>query len=218
MSVIGKFDSFALRNVSNLELLHPQNIEVIDVVTLHQSINVNKVKHSSININFVKLEQISYVVAVFFGILDLYQNISQNIWQIPFGRFRSSHHKCSMKKGVLRNFTKFTRKHLCQSLFFNKVATLRPTTLLKKGLWHRCFPVNFVKFLKAPFLQNTSGRLFLQIWSSRIFCAFASLAHFHKSCLFRSLKAEFLRYKSALTKLILNFFSVIHGLKQTSFW
>ena len=30
-----------------------------------------------------------------------------------------------MKKGVLRNFTKFTGKHLCQSLFFNKVAGLR---------------------------------------------------------------------------------------------
>ena len=60
-----------------------------------------------------------------------------------------------MKKGVLRNFTKFTGKHLCQSLFFNKVAGLRPATLLKKRLWHRCFPVNFVKFLRTPFLQNT---------------------------------------------------------------
>ena len=27
----------------------------------------------------------------------------------------------SMKNGVLKNFTKFTGKHLCQSLFFNKV-------------------------------------------------------------------------------------------------
>ena len=26
------------------------------------------------------------------------------------------------KKGVLKNFAKFTGKHLCQSLFFNKVA------------------------------------------------------------------------------------------------
>ena len=26
------------------------------------------------------------------------------------------------KKGVLKNFTKFTGKNLCQSLFFNKVA------------------------------------------------------------------------------------------------
>ena len=34
---------------------------------------------------------------------------------------------------------------------------LRHATLVKKRLWHRCFPENFVKFLRAPFLQNTSG-------------------------------------------------------------
>ena len=55
------------------------------------------------------------------------------------------------KKGVLRNLTKFTGKHLCQSLFLNKVAGLRPTTLLKKKLWYKYFPVNFVKFLRTPF-------------------------------------------------------------------
>ena len=47
---------------------------------------------------------------------------------------RSSHQSCSVKKSVLRNFTKFTGKHLCQSLFFNKFAGLRPATLLKKRL------------------------------------------------------------------------------------
>ena len=31
---------------------------------------------------------------------------------------RSSHWRCSLIKGVLRNFAKFTGKHLCQSLFF----------------------------------------------------------------------------------------------------
>ena len=36
--------------------------------------------------------------------------------------FRNSHQRCSIEIGVLRNFTKFTGKHLCQSLFFNKVA------------------------------------------------------------------------------------------------
>ena len=30
--------------------------------------------------------------------------------------------RCSVRKGVLRNFTKFTGKYLCQSLFFNKFA------------------------------------------------------------------------------------------------
>ena len=38
--------------------------------------------------------------------------------------YRSSHQRCSIEKGVLKNFTKFTGKHLCQSLFFNKVAGL----------------------------------------------------------------------------------------------
>ena len=33
-----------------------------------------------------------------------------------------SHQTCSERRGVLRNFVKFTGKHLCQSLFFNKVA------------------------------------------------------------------------------------------------
>ena len=34
-------------------------------------------------------------------------------------------------------------------------------TLLKKKLWHRCFSVNFAKFLRKPFIQDTSGRLLL---------------------------------------------------------
>ena len=57
-----------------------------------------------------------------------------------------------LKKVVLRNFEKFTGKRLCQSLFFSKVAGLRPATLLKKRLWHRCFPAKFPKFLRAPLL------------------------------------------------------------------
>ena len=85
---------------------------------------------------------------------------------------RSSHRRCSVKKGVLRNFAKFTGKHLC----------LRPATLLKKRLWRRCFPVIFEKFLRTPFLQNTSWRLLLgdigilskfclsgHLWSVRIY-------------------------------------------------
>ena len=59
------------------------------------------------------------------------------------------------KKGVLRNFTKFIGKHLYQSLFFNKVAGLGPATLLKRRLLHRCFPVNFVKFLRTTFFHRT---------------------------------------------------------------
>ena len=37
----------------------------------------------------------------------------------PSQKHRSSHQRCSVRKSVLRNFTKFAGKHLCQSLFFN---------------------------------------------------------------------------------------------------
>ena len=47
------------------------------------------------------------------------------IFQLEFS-FKSSHQRCSVKKGVLRNLSKFKAKYLFQSLFFNKVAGLRP--------------------------------------------------------------------------------------------
>ena len=47
------------------------------------------------------------------------------VLSMPLGFYRSSRPEVFCKKGVLRNFTKFTGKHLCQSLFFNKVAGLR---------------------------------------------------------------------------------------------
>ena len=74
--------------------------------------------------------------------------------------YKSSHQRCSVKEGVLRDFAKLTGKHLCQSLFFNKVAG-GACIFIKKGLWRRCFPVNFAKFERTPFSQNTSGQLLL---------------------------------------------------------
>ena len=67
------------------------------------------------------------------------------------------------KKGVLRNFANFTRKHLSQSLFLNKVAGLSPAILSKKRLWRRCFPVNFAKFLRTPFLTEHPRWLLLTL-------------------------------------------------------
>ena len=72
--------------------------------------------------------------------------------------YRSSHRRCSVRKGFLRNFAKFTGKHLCQSLFFNKVTACN---FIKKRLWHRCFTVKFAKFVRTSFLQNTPGRLLI---------------------------------------------------------
>ena len=35
--------------------------------------------------------------------------------------------------------------------YWNNRSSLRPAILLKKRLWHGCFPVNFAKFLRTPF-------------------------------------------------------------------
>ena len=72
---------------------------------------------------------------------------------IPLRQFQSedSLNTCRsevfFRKGVFKNFAKSTGKHLCQNLYFNKVAGLRS---LKKRLWNRCFHVNFVKVLRTP--------------------------------------------------------------------
>ena len=64
---------------------------------------------------------------------------------------------CSVKKGVPKNFAKFTGKHLCQSLFFRPQAS----NFIEKRLWLNSFPVHFEKFLETSFSQNTSGGSFL---------------------------------------------------------
>ena len=59
-----------------------------------------------------------------------------------------------MSKAVLKHIGWFTRKHLCRSLFVNKVSDCRPTTLLKIGSDTIAFTVptqlnNFVEHLSA---------------------------------------------------------------------
>ena len=59
------------------------------------------------------------------------------------------------KKMCSWKFHKIHRKTPVPEAFFNNE--------LKKRLWYRCFPVNFVKFPRTPFLQNTSERLLLNV-------------------------------------------------------
>ena len=53
-------------------------------------------------------------------------------YNLMFTKFRRNHRRCSIKKGVLKTFAKFTEKHLCHNLVFNKVAGLRPGTFVKR--------------------------------------------------------------------------------------
>ena len=72
------------------------------------------------------------LMSLFLSLNNL-STLMKKIWSTQHG---SSHWMCSVNKGVLKIFAKFTGKHLCQSLFFNT---------LQKHLY----------------LPSTSGRLLL---------------------------------------------------------
>ena len=63
-------------------------------------------------------------------------------------RHRRSRPEVLCKKGVFRKFVKFTGKHLYQRLFLNKVAGLRPATLLKKESLAQVFSCEFFEISK----------------------------------------------------------------------
>ena len=73
--------------------------------------------------------------------------------------FRSSHCSHSIKKAILKDFVRFTGKHLCWSLFFNKLAGHKPCNFIKKKLQHRCFLANIDKFGRSPILKNICEQL-----------------------------------------------------------
>ena len=59
-----------------------------------------------------------------------------------------------------------------------QASVLSPITLLKKRLWHRYFPMNFVKFLRTPFLKEHLWWLLLDvICLSKVCLAFRLKCH-----------------------------------------
>ena len=129
----------------------------------------------------LNIEQVSFLKEFFqaccqnFTVTLFQSDQTQYIEKVSFSKeffkhivkhFRSSRSEVFCEKGVLKNFTKFTVKHLCQNHFLNKVADLRPATLLKKRLWHRCFPVNFAEFLRTPILIEHLWWLLLKFHSN----------------------------------------------------
>ena len=68
---------------------------------------------------------------------------------------RSSRLDVFCRKGIFRSFAKFIGKHLCESLFFNKVRPARDSA--------QVFPVSLAKFLRPPFYKDHLQRLLLKI-------------------------------------------------------
>ena len=85
----------------------------------------------------------------------------------------SGHRMCSVKECVLKNFTNFTGRHLCWSLFLIKLQKV--CNFIKKGLQYRCLPVKFAKFLRTPILKNICEQLLLKrtVWGVKTGMSFA---------------------------------------------
>ena len=77
---------------------------------------------------------------------------------------RSSRPEVFSRKSVLRKFAKFTGKYPC--------LCLRAATLLKKRLWHRCFPVNFAILLRTPSFTEHLRWLLLNVFNFSFFWHF----------------------------------------------
>ena len=54
-----------------------------------------------------------------------------------------------------------SQENTCARVYFLIQLQALACNFIKKRLWHRCLPFNIAKFLRTPFLQNTSGRLLL---------------------------------------------------------
>ena len=110
--------------------------------------------------------------------------ISSSLWS--GGQFYSSRylifHQFSeaatggvLLKKVFLEFSQNSQENTCARVFFNKVTGLRSVSLLKKRLWHRCFPMNLAKFLTTPFFQNSSRRLLLDLQLIELLCTLCFL-------------------------------------------
>ena len=95
---------------------------------------------------------VKFVIRYFLNKLIFFKRCGK--FFVCFTTSRSSRLEMLCRKDVLRNFAKFTGKHLCQSLFLIKLHVLG-LNFFQKRLCYKCFPVNFPKFLRRPFFYRT---------------------------------------------------------------
>ena len=91
--------------------------------------------------------------------------VNKNSWKfiyvyiLHFVTERSSQQRWSIKRDAfIKNFAKFTGKHMCQSLCFNKVVSIA----LKKQTLVQVFSCEFCKIFKNSFLKNSVQLLLVE--------------------------------------------------------
>ena len=106
----------------------------------------------------VKFKPISHLVLVF---LLLTLNRYMPTGMTTFVDFKKQPPEVLCKESCSLELRKFHRKTPVLESLFNRITGLKGCKFIKKRLQHRCFPVKFKTFLRAPILKNICKRLLL---------------------------------------------------------
>ena len=79
----------------------------------------------------------------------------------------SNHQRCSIKQ-VFLEISQNSQENICTRASF--LIKLQVCNFIRKRLWHRCFPVNFVRFLRTPFFIEHLWWLLIEIANERELC------------------------------------------------
>ena len=116
------------------------------------------------NINIKKISIINYGVCltpdeIFEPFVEISNDLTMN--SVAYLKMQKQSSRGVVYKKVFLEISQNSQENTCAEVsFLIKLQVSRLATLLKKRLWHRSFPVNFAKFLRTTFLQNTSGGCF----------------------------------------------------------
>ena len=125
---------------------------------------------------FWVIETLFFLSLVLFSFLKsiCVQSCIQKPVEYLYVIYRSSHPEVFCKKGVPRNFAKFTRKYLYQSIFYER-CRLEACNFIKKQIRHKCFSVDFAKFLRTPLFAEHLQWLLLYLLLQKRFIVDARL-------------------------------------------
>ena len=124
-----------------------------------------RLNKNTLKVYLKKKEKRAIYMGWFISISGVYQDLHLIT---AFAALEAVVRRCSVRKmflEILQNSKEIT----CARVSY--LIKLRPATLLRKRLWHRCFPLNFAKFLRTPFIIEHLWWLLLLL--SHCMCCYA---------------------------------------------
>ena len=82
--------------------------------------------------------------------------------------FVSANKKYLYKEFLSNKYVNYENVSAMKRPLLGDLCCLKPATLLKQRLWHRCFSVNVAKFLRTPFLTEHLQRVLLAFLRMRL--------------------------------------------------